>query len=131
MKKWLMILTMLMPFCSYSQSSYLCIATATTGFSYNNSSKEWLSTSFKTSDDKYILKKNREGWEWSLFGSKSGMQCGEINEYGWLVCSLWFGSLQFNKNNLRYLRTYDAGYVDGKNNNENTPLISIGKCTPL
>jgi hypothetical protein len=131
MRKWWLVLAIFIPLCAYSQSSYLCIADATTGFRYDNNSKEWVKTSFKTADEKYILKKNQEGWEWLEFGSKTGMQCGEINEYGWLHCTLWVGSLKFNKNNLRYLRTYDAGYVDGKNNNDNTPVISIGKCSPL
>ena len=112
-----------------SQTSYLCIADESTGFFYDTKLNSWASTKF--TPQKYLLTKKDNGWEWKDFGSKSGWVCGEFNQYGIFNCSLMVGHVRFNKNNLRFLRTYIFGYVDGENNNDNTPNVTIGKCSPL
>lgn len=36
-----------------------------------------------------------------------------------------------SKNSLRYVETYEIGFVDGKDKNDNTPMIEMGTCSPL
>jgi hypothetical protein len=110
--------------------SYLCIPDRATGFGFNKYQKSWVPLVFNV-EQKILLKKTDRGWEWSEFGSKYGKLCGEMNEFGGLRCDLFFGEVLFNKNSLRYLETYIAGYVSGEDNNDNTPSITIGRCTPF
>lgn len=114
-----------------AQNSYLCIPSKSTGFSFDNNKNSWVVSTFITTESKRILIKSNSKWEWRRFGDKWGEPCGDISEAGWLTCNGFFGTVRFNKNNLRYVETYTFGYTDGKNNNENTPSISIGTCTPL
>ncbi len=122
----------LLSFDALSQTSFLCIPTAITGFSYNASRNNWSPVTFNADDSKKILKKSSRGWEWMDFGTSSGMRCdSDFNEYGNLNCDLIFGSLKINKKTLRYILTYEVGFIDGVKNNNNTPSITIGTCTPI
>jgi hypothetical protein len=114
-----------------AQDAYLCVPSKITGFSYNSSTKLWEQTSFRIGDEKKLLKKVGNQWEWRSFGKQFGQKCGQMSDYGWINCDLIFGTMRFNKNELRYLETYTAGYIDGKNNDDNTPAITIGTCSPL
>ncbi len=40
-----------------------------------------------------------------------------------------FGWLIFNKETLRFADYYAFGYTDGVDNNDNTPAVTVGKCT--
>jgi hypothetical protein len=113
-----------------AQQAYICIANDSTGFSYNAKTNSWGRTGFKVNDEKKLLKRVGQGWEWSSFGSTFTQKCGEINSYGYLNCDVLFGTLRFNKNTLRYIETYTVGYIDGDKDGD-TPNITIGKCSPL
>jgi hypothetical protein len=124
-----------------SQDAYICIPTARTGFSVNPSTKKWEQTRFRIDDDKKILKKNKDKWEWRKFGDKyANSDCtngGEtnskegFNSAGYMFCSVIGGSMRVSKNTLRYIETYEMGFVDGKDKNDDTPMIEIGTCSPL
>ena len=120
-----------MAICSVTQAqdTYLCIPISATGYSFEKVTNSWDIASFKVGSQKYLLKNNLSTWRWYRFGEKESTstctaQITKIN------CRD-VGDIVFDKNNLRYLRTYIAGYVDGVNNNNNTPLIEIGTCSPL
>jgi hypothetical protein len=131
MKKLIALILMLMYTNScFAQQAYICVADSSTGFKYNSNSRIWEQTGFRVSEDKKLLKKVGQGWEWSSFGSTYGEKCGEINSYGLLNCDILFGTLRFSKNTLRYIETYTVGYIDGDKGG-NTPAITIGKCSPL
>ncbi len=115
---------------SYAQQAYVCVANSSSGFKYDKNIRKWESTKLIPSDDKKLLKKDVGGWSWASFGSGYPERCGEINKYGVLNCQTFFGSLIFDKDTLRYMETYMAGYVDGDREG-NTPSITIGKCSPL
>ena len=114
-----------------AQNTYLCVPSKITGFSYDGATKSWEQTRFTTDDSKKLLVKVNNQWEWRSFGQQFGDKCGVMSDAGWINCRLLFGTLRFNKNNLRYIQTYTVGYTDGVNNNDNTPSITIGTCTPL
>jgi hypothetical protein len=61
---------------------------------------------------------------------------GEPNSYGYLSCDALYGEFKFNTNNLRYIKTYIAGYgevtaggtvVEG----DDTPYVEIGRCSKI
>lgn len=125
---------------AFSQEAYICMPSKKTGFVFNTSSKSWEQTNFKTSEEKKILKRNGKNWEWRIFGSKDDWgncggddfgQGGDFNSAGFIFCSLVGGHMRMSKNSLRYIETYELGFVDGKDQTGNTPLIGIGTCSPL
>jgi len=111
--------------------SYLCIPTKSTGFYYNKSSKEWTNTTFKVGDEKLLIKRKGSSWEWSKFGENiSHKMCKiqpEINQVNCFVT----GDLTLNLKTLRFIQTYSYGYISGLDVNDDTPNITIGKCSPL
>lgn len=54
-----------------------------------------------------------------------------ISDNGFFSCRLWVGELKVSLENGRFLKTYSSGYVDGVNNNDNTPHVEIGTCSKL
>jgi len=123
-----------------AQDAYICIPISRTGFIFNESNKNWEQTKFKTNEDKKILKKNINKWDWRIFGKKEGWSaCGsedfgkgdDFNSAGFIFCNTQSGHLRMNKNSLRYIETYELGFIDGKDQNTHTPLIEIGTCSPL
>lgn len=130
MKKTFLLFALIASFNLHAQEAYLCIATQTAGFYFNNKNKQWESTKFQTSDVKYLLKKKSNGWEFMDFGSNAGLACGNFHQSR-LKCDLILGELYFDNKTLRFLKTYVTGYIDGRNSNEDTPSVQIGSCSPL
>ena len=131
MKKIISLIIFLLPVVSQAQTSYLCLPSAATGFSYDATKNSWVVTRFNIDDEKKILKRAQGGWERINFGETSGRKCPEFNEAHQLRCNTIFGSLQINKKTMRYIATYEAGYIDGVRSNDNTPSMTIGTCTPI
>lgn len=52
-----------------------------------------------------------------------------ISAAGSFSCQIVLGTLEVNLSTGRFLKTYNWGYVDGADNNDNTPFIQIGKCS--
>lgn len=137
------ILAITMP-AQASAQSWLCIADMSTGFSYNKTLNKWEHTRFNVDDERLIIKPSTgtsRAYEVFEFGNTSNIAaatCGSApNEYGFLFCDGLFGEFKFNSKNLRYVRTYIAGYVEilpdnlfSKEGND-TPNIEIGKCSPI
>ena len=125
---------------AFSQEAFICLPSSKTGFVFNVNTKNWDQANFKTSDEKKILKRNGKKWEWRIFGRKDGWSdCGgddfgvgeDFNSAGVIFCSVFGGHMRMNKNSLRYIETYELGFIDGKDQTGNTPLIGIGTCSPL
>lgn len=131
---------MVSPIFSLGQTAYICIPTASTGFSIKNGGSKWETTRFRIDDVKKILKRNNGKWEWSKFGESLGFSdCGgddfgvggDFNSAGYIFCNTFGGHVRMNKKTLRYIETYEIGFIDGKDLNTDTPSIDIGTCSPL
>ena len=120
--------------------SYVCVAESAVGFDYNNTSKKWERTDFKT-ESKYVVSKSSDaskGWEVKKIGQSEGTSCGNgFDENGFIRCS---GIIDFLMNNksLRYIVSHLFGYVikeypEGSQLKEGslTPYLEIGQCSPL
>jgi hypothetical protein len=60
--------------------------------------------------------------------------CGkDFNTNGFLKCAgvlhLARNTFYFHRSHMRYLRSYMFGYVDGKDEARNTPLVGACECT--
>jgi hypothetical protein len=125
-----LILTLcILPSLVLAETSYLCMPDEASGFRFNPYQKSWEPVIFKVAQEKILLKKSDRGWEWVKFGHKYGSLCKEMDKS--LQCDIYVGEVLLNRNTLRYIETYMIGYVNGSDNNDNTPFIAIGRCTPL
>lgn len=129
-----------------AQDAYLCIEDMATGFKYNEASKEWERTNFK-SGDKYLLTRAKEDsvikakWELKRFGEDDscGSYCEkDFNSLGNLWCRGLY-NFSMNKNTNRFLLAYLVGYYQDNNpasggrqkEGGDSPFIAIGKCSAL
>ncbi|GAA4350632.1 hypothetical protein [Kangiella taiwanensis] len=122
---------------------YICVADMSTGFSYSESTKRWKETSFRTDENKYIISKSDFGkyvLKVTQIGSKYPLAYCEqtFNEQGYLFCSGLGGEFKMQKDNGRYILSYTLGYYNVlpsvneiTDSSSDTPLLEIGKCSPL
>ena len=140
MKNVVVLLLLMVSTSVFASESYLCIADKITGFKFNKQSKNYEPADFNVRESKYILKNNDNTWEWKDFGETfSIFTCStSFSSQGALICE-GFETVEFNKNNLRYIKTSTIGYIHvgskiGKGvvkDGENTPFMEIGKCSPM
>lgn len=116
---------------SFAQEQYLCVSHAAGGVNYDSAVRNWTPAKFKNDDAKYLIVQKNNKWAMKTFGNNFDFDCGSMNEYNILRCEPFYGEFIFNKKTKRYMKTYTAGFIDGRDNNENTPLIEVGYCSPL
>ena len=116
----------------FASESYLCVGDMSTGFLYNKATKIWETARFK--EKSYVFKKetgeNSKLWEWKVTGLGSDFiesYCEKgFDDTGGLYCQGMSQTFRMDKNRLRFLKTMQGGYEDGRG----TPSIEIGKCSP-
>lgn len=121
-----------------ASETLLCVADMSTGFAMDG--KEWVTARFNVKDQRIVVKPvtpyeylgQQVNYEVTKMGESypshrcvrsdgaEGMTCGGL---GW--------GFTVNFRTLRYQDYYGIGYVDGRDNGDNTPSITIGKCVPL
>jgi hypothetical protein len=140
--------------------AYYCTPKFSGGLIYNPAQKQWEGSSFENVSyhGNFVMKLAfRETTKYSspstLFeyrdeydvtitneGSPVAASCLEldgkppfINGFGVLRCNVADGLFEykFNFANYRFIRIYTSGYVNGADNNDNTPAISGGLCTKI
>ncbi len=114
-----------------AQEGYLCVSEAAGGVSFDKNSQKWRGTVFRNDNKKILISKKNDKWIVKEFDNSFETECEPPNEYGYMFCNKIFGELKFNTKNKRYISTYLSGYIDGKDNNDNTPAIEIGICSKL
>jgi hypothetical protein len=120
-----------------AQEQFLCIPDQSTGFRFSDG--RWARVGFRT-EEKYLVRRAKEDearlpakWVVIEVGNDFPMTWCE-DDFGdgdWLY---WDGGLttwRMSKKTLRFMAVYLYGYVDGKDNNDNTPALYIGKCSAL
>ncbi|MBA7495965.1 hypothetical protein ES702_06561 [subsurface metagenome] len=126
--------------------SYLCVADLATGFRFDKTRKKWVSTDFSV-DNKYIVSKGssyssyrqkKDGlWEVKDHGVKLGHICADDFSRGVFICSSSFEEFRMDRDGLRFIHFYKSGYWGDNNTRntkyegDNTPAITIGRCSPL
>ena len=113
---------------------YLCTADLVTGFSWNEKDGKWESTNFNVEKENYLVSSIEPSTGSHYVIKKLGDRkiiatcMSGFDERGLLYCKdiLVF---RMNREAGRYLLVYPSGYVEGYDNNDNTPFIEIGKCS--
>jgi hypothetical protein len=117
------------------RDSYICIPSQSTGFFYNKSEKKWKPTSFNVEGKKYLVKRVKdEGYRWSELGTDRVTFCENsmfTKKFGHVSCKLFDGSLELQLSSLKFIETYNHGYIDGSTENTLTPNMTIGTCAVL
>jgi hypothetical protein len=119
----------------------LCKPTASGGVFFNETTKAWEGTVFLPGEDGFILTNSFKGpnadrYEGFAFhaipvgmNNATGGCETEANSSGRLTCFYSGQHLYVNLQTNRYLELYPHGYIDGEDNNDNTPFAKIGTCT--
>jgi hypothetical protein len=136
-------------------ATYYCAPQITSGVAYDERGKRWIASTFKPTE-KFVLKlqflnekrqaESGPGWayyEYNVWVTREGestpTSCKTINSAKpeivrgteVLRCDAVLFELTFNMNTNRFLTAYLYGYVNGKDNNDDTPAVSVGICTKI
>lgn len=122
---------------------WLCVTEHSAGFKYEEKQKKWRSTRFTIDEDKFVIAKSEsDEFELEIKYQESAVvaaTCKEgIQTTGYLHCD-GFSIFKFNKNNGRFIMTFDSGYwaVNPENefmpsdNKSESPHMNIGHCNPI
>jgi hypothetical protein len=137
--------------------SYFCTSEFAGGLAYNDVSKKWEGTTFRTRD-RFVLKLRlvdsgvdqygSSQFKYSIYlvtvtlaGTNDAGQCVKdgmgdprrirVWESGIVECEANVTFYKFNIRNNRFIAAYLHGYVDGADNNKNTPSVDGGTCTKI
>lgn len=129
------------------REQYLCVTELATGFIYDNNTKQWKSTKFSDKPT-YVISKAKGSdvafWITEVGEKSPDGWCNEgFNNRGYLFCDSFFGKFRFNRTNSRFIQFNWLGYIevgqDGfdkskekiTDDNTDTPMMKIGKCSPF
>lgn len=117
--------------CPVQAENYLCIGDLSTGFFWNGS--EWQQTYFNVKADQFVVaidgltvtvtRVGRSAPTHTCELAVAGIEqaaCGGLG-YGFVV----------NFRTLRFQDYYGLGYVNGGDSADNTPSLTIGRCSPF
>ncbi|MET4242744.1 hypothetical protein [Bradyrhizobium sp. RT10b] len=137
-------------------ATYYCAVEMAGGLFYDENLKRWRSGTLRT-DDRFVLKLkylttrmgkdlvNRDEVVLTFNvaivegGSNTDAECRardwsevvEVRPNNYIFCNAVLSDYVINLSNNRFLRNYMSGYVDGVENNKNTPAVSGGTCTRI
>lgn len=141
--------------------SYFCTVESSGGLSFNNSEKRWEGTRFKSTERfvlklhmtgkrtvPHLFDKNRtdQVYDYDVWltqaGKSSPSRCFGmyptpfsekvvVRSVTRILCNSSLTEYQFNLETNRFLSAYLRGFVDGEDNNDNTPAVSAGTCTKI
>lgn len=142
MKYLAIVLAAVLTMCATSiiaEERYLCEEVSAGGVQYNTTSQQWVGTSFIVNGKYIISEPAPELWfgKNSFVVTKIGDEipswyCKQpFNTDGYLNCQRDLGDFTLNKNTLRFMRFYNFGYLNGIDDNDNTPAVVIGVCSPF
>lgn len=127
--------------------AYACKVEFTGGLAYDANSKSWRSTTFQPKGKFVFRLKSVKPEKIDLHavdyeatvteaGKNREVSCvrgkdktTNADQDGTVSCATALFDYKFNLKNNRFLRAYLAGYVNGLNENSDTPGVSGGTCT--
>ena len=117
----------------------LCIADQSIGYSMEG--QNWTFSRFNSTDKKYVVKpvpeRDHNGEKVNYEVTQFGKSTVDYECYRWpddaeqIACGGIGWNFMLNFKSLRFQDTYTIGYVDGRDDGQNTPSMTIGKCAPL
>ena len=139
-------------------NTYLCIAEHSVGFKYEDGS--WHESRFDVSDEKFLIKKLEtgkyydpyyKGYKYGIFplgetnpthrcekrqfNAVTGFSyiCGTGHEIEIFETILGFqiGHIYFSPESGKFVETYNYGYWPEDESSENTPYITLGRCSVI
>lgn len=137
--------------------SYYCVTEFAGGLSFDESRKAWGSARLQN-ENKFVLRLRYEGavkqkdalsdtlWEnytvtLTAEGDKYTVSCTSdfdypsktilVGGYGYVSCTSDLTLYRFNLRTNRFLTAYLQGFVNGADNNDNTPNVAGGLCTKI
>lgn len=134
--------------------NYFCTEEMAGGLAWDKAKKRWRNALFQTSS-RFVVSLKRKGTKKALLskeedrptfavnmrkhGDKNSQTCvgddhlPEVTVYsgGFLFCQSALTRYAFNLQNLRFTSSYQYGYIDGKDNNDNTPSMTGGTCSKI
>lgn len=135
--------------------AYYCVTEFAGGLSYDEGRNTWESARLRT-DTKLVLRLKYEGtvkhkdgmgetlWEnytvtLTTAGEEYAAPCTSdfeypiktvlVGGYGHVACTANLTLYRFNLRNNRFLAAYLQGFINGADNNDNTPNVAGGRCT--
>jgi hypothetical protein len=139
-------------------ASYFCTVEFSGGIAFNERFKKWESTTFRP-EGKFVLKlkylkvrtqkdflgKDETVTDFNVTLTQAGsnlpspcLSTGDewssivpVSQYDYFSCYADLSEHYFNLRTNRFLASYMVGFIDGKENNENTPSVSGGTCTKI
>lgn len=136
------VIAMTAPTIAIAQEQFICLGEKATGFKWNG--KDWAIANFTVNDDKFLVQEvsPREllgktfTFEVKRFGRNDiHFQCERYKTPTYtstrIICGgLGYGML-IDTQSLRFQEIYSMGYIDGKDDDANTPSITIGTCSRI
>jgi hypothetical protein len=126
--------------------TYSCAAETSGGIFYNNQTKKWEGTGFRplsrfvlsvkyvrttTDVDEYAVTVMADGSGDALACTADRTPLVQFDEVDFLICRTKFYNYKFNLKAGRFVEAYLMGYVNGRNTNEDTPVLSGGVCKKI
>jgi hypothetical protein len=126
---------------------YECKADLTVGYAFDEINRSWTAKQFHPSEQKYVIRRltdnemqspiAKKGMTWGAFEGEENytiFKCPEpktsVNEDG-LQCGGMAVNFIFDASSRRYQKYYLGGYVRGRDDNDDTPSIEIGRCKEI
>lgn len=118
---------------------WLCVAEHSTGFRFDKSDRSWQNSKFTVHNDKFIIHRPTSdtpisrGMKWIVTRVGERMPnsfCANDFAGSLLTCSS-MTTFKFSKKTLRFSATYDFGFVEPSSEGDDTPSMTIGKCSPI
>jgi hypothetical protein len=129
-----------------NEGAYYCAAQSSGGIVYNERTKKWEGTSFRPlskftlkfkyvrtapNGDEYAVTITPDGKNDVLACNPYRTQFVQFDEFGYLICRTDFFNYKFNLKAGRFIEAYLMGYINGRDSNDDTPMLSGGVCTKV
>jgi len=137
-------------------ASYFCVAEVVGGLAYDAGMKKWIATSFRAEKkfvlrlkfltnrvEKSVFNQDETVYDYNVTITEAGSNFAgpclgrgqkhvTVRPLGWLLChGADLHEYRFDLDTNRFLAAYLHGYIDGKDNNNNTPAVLGGTCTKI